>query len=246
MAWRARAVLLSATMIGAAVAGCSTSAHLSQPAGHNLAPSSARISAYPSPLPGHNPAPLTGVRLSALVRTPTGFTLDRSTSYDSGTREAIPVPGSPTTNGISCASWFSGHAYYGPGTVGYTVRNYTGPDRISLQIGVNLYPAGKGAGNYATSVALLRRCTHFTYLDKDGLRYVVRATTRPTRIGDHSLAFNATETAPDGTVFITQTTFIDVGDAMVMATETGSANAPVSRAPLPLVPIAAALRAAGY
>jgi hypothetical protein len=116
-----------------------------------------------------------------------------------------------------------------------------------LQIGVNLYPAGKGAGNYATSVALLRRCTHFTYRDKDGLRYVVRATTRATAgIGDHSLAFNATETAPDGTVFITQTTFVDVGDAMVMATETGSAAAPVSRAALPLAAIAAALRSAGY
>lgn len=227
MGWRARAVLLSATVVSAGVAGCSAGAHNPPPSGHN--------------------APLTGVRLSALVPTPAGFTLDRSTSYDSGTQKAIPVPGSPTTSGIGCASWWSGHAYYGPGTVGYTVRNYTGPGKITVQIGVNIYPAGTGARDYAASVALRNRCRHFTYLDKDGLRYVVSATIMPSAgIGDQSLEFDATETAPDGAVFITQTTLIEVGDAMVAATETGSANAAVSRAALHLAAIAAALRSAGY
>jgi hypothetical protein len=190
---------------------------------------------------------LTGVRLSALVPTPTGFTLDRSTSSDSGTREATPVPGPSGTSGISCASWWSGTAYYGPGTVGYTTRNYTGPDRITLSIGVNIYPPGTGASVYAMAVALQRRCLHFSYLDKDGVRYAVSARIRPSAgIGDHSQEADATETAPDGTVFTTQTTFVDVGDALVSVTETGPASAPVNRAALPLAAIVAGLRSAGY
>ena len=121
MACRVRAVLLSAAMVSVAVTCCS--------------PARALLGS-----PGHHPAPLTGIRLSALVPTPAGFTLDRSTSSDSGTREATPVPGSSGTSGISCASWWSGTAYFGPGTVGYTIRNYTGHDQITLHIDVNLYP----------------------------------------------------------------------------------------------------------
>jgi hypothetical protein len=192
-------------------------------------------------------APLTGVRLSALVPTPTGFTLDRSASSDSGTREATPVPGPSGTSSISCASWWSGTAYFGPGTVGYTVRNYTSPGQITLHIDVNIYPAGTGASVYAMSAGLQRRCLHFSYLDKDGVRYVVSARIGPSAgIGDHSQEVDATETAPDGTVFATEATFINVGDTLVSVTETGPVSAPVNRAALPLTAIAAALRSAGY
>jgi hypothetical protein len=129
----------------------------------------------------------------------------------------------------------------------YTIRNYTGPDQITLHIDVSIYPAGTGAGVYATSVALQRRCRHFSYLDKDGLPYVVSATVGPSAgIGDHSQEADAIETASDGTVFTTRTTFIGVGDALVVATGTGFPGAPVNRAGLPLAAIAAALRSAGY
>jgi len=96
-------------------------------------------------------------------------------------------------------------------------------------------------------VGLQRRCPHFSYLDKDGVRYVVSARVgQSAGIGDHSQEVDATETAPDGTVFTTQTTFVSVGNALVVATETGSPDAPVSRAPVPLPAIVAGLRSAGY
>jgi hypothetical protein len=190
---------------------------------------------------------VTGAWLSALVPTPAGFTLNRARSSDSGTREAIPVPGAPDTSGVSCASYWSGHYYYGPGTVGYTIRIYTNPDTNSLDIGVNIYPAGKGAGVYASLLPLHRRCLHFSYLDRDGLHYAVDASIVPlTGIGDRSQGFDAVETAPNGAVFTTQTTVIEVGDALVSVTETGPANGQVDRAALPLAAIAAGLRSAGY
>jgi hypothetical protein len=191
--------------------------------------------------------PVTGAWLSALVPTPAGFTLNRSRSSDSGKQEVIPIPGAPDTNGVSCASWWSGKAYIGPGTVGYTIRSYTGPDRISLDVGVNIYPAGTGPSVYATVLPLHRRCLHFSYLDKDGLHYAVNATIVPLPgIGDRAEGFDATETAPDGSVFVTQSTVVEVGDALVSATETGPADAPVNRAALSLAAIAAGLRSAGY
>jgi hypothetical protein len=181
------------------------------------------------------------------VPTPAGFILDRSTSSDSGARVATPVHGSSGTSGISCASWWAGTAYFGPGTVAYTIRNYTGPERITLHIDVNAYPAGTGASVYSLSVGLQRRCPHFSYLDKNGTRYVVSARVgQSAGIGDHSQEVDATETAPDGTVFTTQTTFVSVGNALVVATETGSPGAPVSRAAVPLPAIVAGLRSAGY
>jgi hypothetical protein len=228
MVGRMRAVLLSAAMVSVAVTGCS----------------SARTLLWPF---GHHHAPLTGASLSALVPTPAGFILDRSASSDSGAREATPVHGSSGTSGISCASWWSGTGYFGPGTVAYTIRNYTGPERITLQIDVNAYPAGTGASVYAMSVGLQRRCLHFSYLDKDGVRYVVSARIGPSAgIGDHSQEVDATETAPEGAVFTTQTTFVSVGDALVVANETGSPDAPVSRAAVPLTAIVDGLRSAGY
>lgn len=197
--------------------------------------------------PGHHPATtVTGARLSALVPTPAGFTLNRSTSRDSGTQEATPIPGATDVTGISCASWWAGKAYIGPGTVSYTVRNYTGPRRVTLQILVNVYPPGKGAGVFALIVAFQHGCSHFSYQDQDGVRYVVNQKDGPSPgIGDQSQAVDATETAPSGAVFTTQYTFIEAGDALVTATETGAANVPVDRAALPLAKIVAALRAAG-
>ncbi len=59
------------------------------------------------------------------------------------------------------------------------------------------------------------------------MRYVVSARIGPSAgTGDHSLEVDATETAPNGPAFTTQTTFGDVGDALLVATETGPAGAP--------------------
>lgn len=100
---------------------------------------------------------------------------------------------------------------------------------------------------YAMSAALERRCLHFSYQDKDGLRYTVDAKLgSSTVIGDQSQEFDATDTAPDGARFTTQVTFIRVGDAMVSATEIGTTSAHVSRDTIPLAAIVVALRSAGY
>jgi hypothetical protein len=230
------AVLFSATLaLTLVVAGCTAGRDFP----HALATRVPRTHA--------RPVPLTGARLSALIPTPTGFTFDPSTSFNSGTREAIPVPGPSDASAVDCASWWSGKAYFGPGTIGYAVKNYTGSSQVTLHFDVNLYPAGTGAGVFATSVAIQHRCRRFSYQDKDGQRYLVNATVGASAgIGDRSLEVNATETAADGAVFTTQTTFIEVGDALMVATETGSVNAPFDRAALPLAAIAAALRSAGY
>lgn len=197
--------------------------------------------------PRVRPVPLTGARLSALIPTPTGFTLDPSTSFNSGTQEAVPVPGSSDASAFDCASWWSGKAHFGPGTIGYAVKGYAGSSQVTLRFDVNLYPAGTGAGVFDTSVAVQRRCRRFIYLDKDGQRFIVNAAIGPSPgIGDRSLDVNATETAADGAVFTTQTTFVEVGDAVVSISETGSVGAPVNRAALPLAAIIASLRSAGY
>jgi hypothetical protein len=241
MVGRARAIPLFAAVVSVAVTGCSVS----------VTAGSVKPRATPtrhlSSIAARVFGPITGVRLSALVPTPQGFTLDRAASSDSGTRQATPIPGASSTSGISCASWFEGTSYWGPGTVAYTIRNYTGPDQVSLDVGVNIYPAGTGARAYAQSAALERRCLHFSYQDKDGLRYTVDAKLGPSaRVGDQSQEFDAIDTAPDGARFTTEVTFIQVGDAMVSATETGATSAPVSRDNIALAAIVDALRAAGY
>lgn len=79
------------------------------------------------------------------------------------------------------------------------------------------------------------------------MHYVVSVRVGPSAgIGDKSQEVEATEAAPDGTVFTTQSTLVDVGDATVAVTETGPVGAPVNRAALPLAAIVAALRSAGY
>lgn len=193
------------------------------------------------------PVLLTGVRLSAVIQTPAGFTLNRSASFNSGTRQAVPVPGAANASSFDCASWWSGKAYFGPGTIGYAIKQYTGPSRVTLRFDLNLYPAGTGAGVFAMSAAVQRRCRRFSYMDKNGLRYTVKAAILPSRrMGDRSLDVDATETAPDGAPFTTETTFVEVGDVLVAVNETGAAGALVNRDTLTLPHIVAGLRSAGY
>jgi hypothetical protein len=235
MAYGPRAAVLFSTMLVLVVTGCTTGGN----------PPHALATRVPST--HAQQLPLTGARLSALIPTPAGFTFDLSTSYNSGMQEAVPVPGPSEASAVDCASWWAGKGYFGPGTIGYAVKDYTGPSQVTLHFDVNLYPAGTGAGVFDTSVAIQRRCRRFSYQDKDGLRYLVNAAIGPSAgIGDRSLEVNATETAADGAVFTTQTTLIEVGDALVFATETGSVGAPVNRAALSLAAIVASLRSAGY
>jgi hypothetical protein len=232
MVWGMRAAVTSAVLLALTAAGCAAS----KSSQDSVAPEASR-----SALAG----PLTGVRLSALIPTPAGFTLDASTSSNSGSRVATLIPG-PSASAVGCASWWAGHGYFGPGTVGYAVKNYTGSDQVELHLEVNLYPSGAGPQVFDASVAIQRRCRHFSYLDTDGLRYVVNATVGPSAgIGDHSQEIDATETSPTGTVWRTQTTFVQVGDGFVIATETGPVGAPLDRAALPLARIASSLRSAG-
>jgi hypothetical protein len=232
--WERRAVVLTAAMLAFAATACSPGEGSHGPAALGS-----------SPRPGPS-APLTGVRLSALIPTPAGFTVDPSTSSNSGSRQIAPVPGASDPSAVSCASWWSGKGYLSPGMIGYAVKNYTGPDQIALHIEVNLYPAGAVTQVFDLSAAVQRRCRHFSYQDVDGLHYLVNATLGPSAgIGDRSLEIDATETSADGTVFTTQSTFIQVGDALVTANETGSLGAPVNRTALPLARIAASLRSAG-
>jgi hypothetical protein len=192
--------------------------------------------------------PLTGAQLSALIPTPTGFTFDSSESRDSGTKEATPVPGPSSASGITCASWEEGQGYYGPGTVGYSVRNYTGPGQIvSLEIEVNIYPAGTGTKMFEMSMGVERRCLDFSYKDQNGLSYTVRDTLGSSAgLGDQSGEDNSVLTAADGTEFTSQGTIIQVGDALITVNETSEQDAPLNRVALPLARIVAALRSAGY
>jgi hypothetical protein len=238
MAWEMRPVVLVAAVLAVAAAGAAAGCATSK---------GADGAAAPAPSSSHGlSAPLTGVRLSALLPTPAGFTVDRSTSFNSGSRNETSVPGPSDASAVNCAAWWSGKGYLGPSTVAYAVKNYNGPDQISLHLEVNLYPAGTAVQVFDLSVAVQRRCRHFSYRDVDGQRYVVSATVGPSAgIGDRSREIDATETSADGTVFQTQTTFIQVSDALLTANETGIRGAPVDRTALPLAAIAASLRSAG-
>jgi hypothetical protein len=155
------------------------------------------------------------------------------------------VSGPMSTSRISCASWAAGAAYYGPGYLARTIRNFTGPDHISLYIAVDIHPKGTGAKMYTIGMALARRCRQYSTLSK-GVRYDFSVRIGPSAgIGDQSQEIDYTETA-DGTVFKSQGTYIDVGDAMVSVQEGGAADAPLNRAAMPFAAIVAALRAAGY
>lgn len=229
-----RATAFCATVLAVLAAGCSGGGGVGTP--------TARADGA-----GKRPAPLTGAGLSALIPTPAGFTFDPSQSSSSGARVATPVPGASSANGINCSAWWSGKGYFGPGTVGYAENVYTGLHQVILNLSVYLYPAGDGTAMFTMSSGELRRCHLFTYQDRDGQSYVVHAALRPSPgIGNATAEDNATETSTDGSRFTTQTTYVNVGDAMVMVNETGPVSAHVNRGVLPLAAIVAKLRAAGY
>jgi hypothetical protein len=190
-------------------------------------------------------APVTGARISALLAAPAGFTVNQPRSYDSGN---VPISGPPGINPqrVSCASWWAG-SYYGPGDVGYAVKDFTRPDGTTLTVTVNLYRPGGGTEVYDASMALHHRCAHFTYQDaSDRLWYQVDVKpASPAGIGDRSQTYDATETA-DGEAFPTEVTFIQVGDASIGINQTGPAGSPPTRIVPPLTTLIAALRAARY
>ena len=191
--------------------------------------------------------PVTGTRLSALMAGPAGFTADPSRSRDSG-GQVLTAPTRPgaSLQDISCASWWAGTSYVGPGDTGYAVKEFTRPDGITLTVIVNLYRYGGGTSVFDGTMALHNRCAHFTYRDADGVRY--RADLRPASpagLGDRSQTYDATETA-SGETFPTEVTFIQVGDATIGINQTGPAASPPVRVVPPLARLIAALRAAGY
>jgi hypothetical protein len=190
-------------------------------------------------------APVTGVALSALLAAPAGFTADESRSYDSGDAPVSARPGIDPQR-ESCADWWAG-SYYGPGDVGYAVKEFTGPDGTTVTVTVNLYRRGGGASVFDASVALHDRCAHFTYRDaSDHLRYRVDVEpASPAGVGDRSETYDATESA-GGEVFPTEVTFIEIGDASIGINQTGPAGSPSTRVMPPLTALIAALRAAGY
>jgi len=193
------------------------------------------------------PRPVAGTRLSALIAAPAGFTVDPSKSRDSG-RHALTAPTQPgaSPQDISCASWWAGSSYWGPGNVGYAVKEFTRSDGTTLTVIVHLYRQGSGTGVFDAAMALHNRCAHFTYRDADGVQY--RVDIKPASsagLGDRSATFDATETAGNE-VFPTEVTFIQVGDATIGIDQTGPAASPPVRIVLPLATLIATLRAAGY
>jgi hypothetical protein len=207
-------------------------------------------------VPGHAHAPLekadaavpvTGTRLSALMTAPAGFTVDPSRSRDSGD-QVLTAPTRPgvSPQHISCASWWAGTSYVGPGDTGYAVKEFTRPDGTTLTVIANLYRRGGGTGVFDATMALYNRCTHFTYRDANGSQYQVDIKpASPAGLGDRSLTSDATETA-SGQTFPTEVTFIQVGDATIGLNQTGPAASPPVRVVPPLGRLIAMLRAAGY
>ena len=238
MARASGAGLLATVFLVLAIAGCATPGTKSGLAVPGKAqPESVKRGAA---------APLTGARLSTLLAAPGGFTVDQSRSYDSGD---VPISGPPGTNPqrVSCADGWAGSSYYGPGDVGYAVKEFTRPEGTTVTVVVNLYRRGGGTPVFDASMALQHRCAHFTYQDaSDRLRYQVDVKPASSAgLGDRSQTYDATEAA-DGEVFPTEVTFIQVGDASISIDQTGPAGSPPTRIVPPLATLIAALRAAGY
>jgi hypothetical protein len=239
---KAAGVLASILIV--ATAGCShdttaAARHNTRTSGRKATPT-AQSSAHPS-------VPLTGTKLSSLVPAPPGFTLNRAASSDTGSRRIAPVTGPDNMASVSCGNWEAGKAYFYPGPIGNTERHYSGHRSISLDIFVSVYASGVGARDFDAGIAVERRCRNFAYKDKDGLPYAVSNTIGPPLgLGDQSGVINQTLTGPNADSYTTQTTFIQVGDAVITVTETGPKGSPVNRAALPLAAIVAALRSAGY
>ena len=230
---------IPAVMLVLAIAGCGAPGTTSGRAvpGHPQA----------APVKTRAAVPVTGTRLSALMAAPAGFTADPSKSDDSGEQVlTTPTRPGPSPQDISCASWWAGTSYVGPGDVGYAIKKFTRSDGTTLTVIVNLYRRGGGTSVFDATMALHNRCTHFTYQDADGLRYLVDIKpASPAGLGDRSMTYGATETA-DGDVFPTEVTFIQLGDATIGINQTGPAASPPVRIVPPLARLITALRAAGY
>lgn len=228
-----------AVMLVLAIAGCAAPGTTSG----RTAPGHAQAAAVTT----RAAVPVTGTRLSALIAAPVGFTVDPSRSDDSGDRALTSptLPGASET-GISCASWWAGTSYVGPGDTGYAIKDFTRSDGTTLTVIVNLYRRGGGSAVFDATMALRNRCTRFTYRDADGLRYRVDITPASSAgLGDRSQTYDATETA-GGQVYPTEITFIQVGDATIGVNQTGPAAAAPVRVVPPLAKLIATLRAAGY
>jgi hypothetical protein len=230
--------LVAAVFLVLAIAGCATPGTTYGQA----VPSKAQ----PAPIKRGAAASMTGARLSTLMTAPAGFTVDQSKSYDSGD---VPISGPPGINPqrVSCANWWAGRHYDGPGYVGYAVKEFTRSDRTTVTVMVNLYRRGDGTGAFDASMALHDRCTHFTYQDaSDRLWYqVYLKPASPAGLGDRSQAYDASETG-DGEVFPSEVTFIQVGDASIGIDQTSPAGSPPTRIVPPLTTLITALHEAGY
>lgn len=234
--------LIAVVLASTALSGCASQGTVG---GASSAEASSTKSASPA---SHHPAsPLTGSQLSALVTAPDAFTLKTDSSSDSGTVSVTPTPNPVDPTTITCSDWWSGHGYFGPGTLGYTRRLFTRTDQTSLSVTASIYPAGKTSGMVDASVAIQNRCTHFTYVDSNSAQYLVDVHPGPQLAeGDRAWTYDATETAGDGTVFPTQVCYIQVGDVFLFITETGPAHSSPDRKALPIHQWVTGLIAAGY
>lgn len=139
---------------------------------------------------------MTGTRLSALMTAPVGFTVVESSSYDSGDVSISNPPGTnPQT--LSCATWWAGRSYYGPGNTGYAVKEFIGSDRTTVTVIVDIYRRGGGTEVFDATKALHDRCTHFTYQDaSDHLFYQVDVQPASSAgLGDQRSSRSATRTS---------------------------------------------------
>lgn len=229
--------LAAAVLLALAISGCSTpGVTYGQAVPRGTHPASIERAATPT---------MTGARLSTLMTAPVGFKVVQSSSYDSGD---VPIsrPSGTNPQRVSCSTWWAG-LHYGPGNVGYAVKEFTRSDRTTVTEIVDLYRQGGGTVAFDATVALHDRCTHFSYQDASNHSWYqvdVRPAS-PAGLGDRSETYDATETA-DGEVFPTEVTFIQVGDAYIGITQTGPAGAQPTRILPPLTPLITALRGAGF
>ncbi|NUP49083.1 MAG: hypothetical protein HOW97_17525, partial [Catenulispora sp.] len=203
-----------------------------------------------SPAAHHPPQPLTGAQLSALINPPEGFALKTSGSSDSGAGPATPTPANVDPTTITCSDWWTGQGLFGPGEVAYTSRFFDGPDQSWASVLIDVLPDGKGAAEADSSVAIMKRCEHFTYMDRQSTtQYLVDMHPgAELKAGDRSWTYDATEKSPTGTLFPVQVTYVQAGDAFVVVTQ-GTGAAPAAgpdRTKLPIATWIGALQAAGY
>lgn len=239
------------------LAGCANEGTVggSTPAsGHSSTPTSASSSAHssasPSALAKHPSQPLNGTQLSALITPPNGFTLAAASSSDSGTTVMAPNNREIDPTTITCSDWWTGQGRFSAGDLSYTKRIFNGTAKDWVSVMVSIFPDGTATGIADNSVAIMKRCGHFTYTDHaSSAQYLVDMHSgADMKAGDRAWTFEATQKATDGRVFPVQITYVQAGDAFVVLTTGGDATpAPVpDRASLPIATWIGALQAAGY